>query len=84
MKKIKKIQVRRLIQESTNITKNPKENIRENVGIVIPGPTIKKIANSLGASTARRWGTLNPIVGKERLIGYTGNPRKGVIKKIKT
>ena len=64
--------------------KKAKRKYKRKCCIVIPGPTIKKIANSLGASTARRWGTLNPIVGKERLIGYTGNPRKGVIKKIKT
>ena len=68
-------------QEQTNITKDIKLNIRENVGTVIPGPTIRKIVNSLGASTARRWGTLKPTVGKEKLIGSTGKPRKGVKKK---
>ena len=81
MKKIKKIQVRRLIQESTNITKKPKENIRENVGIVIPGPIIRKTVNSLGASIVRGWGTLKPIAGREKLIRSTGKPRKGVRKK---
>ena len=67
--------------ESTNITKGLKLNIRENVGIVIPGPTIRKTVNSLGASIARGWGTLKPIAGREKLIGSTGKPRKGVRKK---
>ena len=67
--------------ESTNITKGIKLNIRENVGIAIPGPIIRKTVNSLGASIARGWGTLKPIAGKEKLIGYTGKPRKGVRKK---
>jgi hypothetical protein len=80
-KKIKKIQVKRLMPESTYITKELKLNIRENVGIVIPGPTIRKTVNSLGASIARGWGTLKPIAGRGKLIGYTGNSRKGVRKK---
>ena len=67
--------------ESTNITKGLKLNIRENVGIVIPGPTIRKTVNSLGASIARGWGTLKPIAGREKLNGSTGKPRKGVRKK---
>ena len=67
--------------ESTYITKGLKLNIRENVGIVIPGPTIRKTVNSLGASIARGWGTLKPIAGRGKLIGYTGKPRKGVKKK---
>ncbi len=67
--------------ESTNITKGIKLNIRENVGIVILGPTIRKTVNSLGASIARGWGTLKPIAGREKLIGSTGKPRKGVRKK---
>ena len=67
--------------ESTNITKGIKLNIRENVGIVVPGPTIRKTVNSLGASIARGWGTLKPIAGREKLIGSTGKPRKGVRKK---
>ena len=67
--------------ESTNITKGLKLNIRENVGIVIPGPIIRKTVNSLGASIARGWGTLKPIAGSEKLIGSTGKPRKGVRKK---
>ena len=80
-KKIEKIQVKRLTPESTNITKGIKLNIRENVGIVIPGPIIRKTVNSLGASIARGWGTLKPIAGREKLIGSTGKPRKGVRKK---
>ena len=67
--------------ESTNITKGIKLNIRKNVGIVIPGPTIRKTVNSLGASIARGWGTLKPIAGREKLTGSTGKPRKGVRKK---
>ena len=67
--------------ESTNITKGIKLNIRKNVGIVIPGPIIRKTVNSLGASIARGWGTLKPIAGREKLIGSTGKPRKGVRKK---
>ena len=67
--------------ESTNITKGIKLNIRENVGIVIPGPIIRKTVNSLGASIARGWGTLKPIAGREKLIGSTGKPRKGERKK---
>ena len=65
----------------TNIAKGIKLNIRENVGIVIPGPIIRKTVNSLGASIARGWGTLKPIAGREKLIGSTGKPRKGVRKK---
>ena len=82
-KKIKKIQVKRLMPESTNITKGIKLNTRKNVGIVIPGPIIRKTVNSLGASIARGWGTLKPIAGREKLIGSTGKPRKGVGKKKK-
>ena len=67
--------------ESTNITKGIKLNTRKNVGIVIPGPNIRKTVNSLGASIARGWGTLKPIAGREKLIGSTGKPRKGVRKK---
>ena len=67
--------------ESTNITKGIKWNIRENVGIAIPGPIIRKTVNSLGASIARGWGTLKPIAGREKLIGSKGKPRKGVRKK---
>ena len=67
--------------ESTNITKGINLNTRKNVGIVIPGPIIRKTVNSLGASIARGWGTLKPIAGREKLIGSTGKPRKGVRKK---
>ena len=67
--------------ESTNITKGIKLNIRENVGIAIPGPIIRKTVNSLGASIARGWGTSKPTAGREKLIGSTGKPRKGVKKK---
>ena len=67
--------------ESTNITKGIKLNTRKNVGIVIPGPIIRKTVNSLGASIARGWGTLKPIAGRGKLIGSTGKPRKGVRKK---
>ena len=67
--------------ESTNITKWIKLNTRKNVGIVIPGPIIRKTVNSLGVSIARGWGTLKPIAGREKLIGSTGKPRKGVRKK---
>ena len=61
--------------------KRYKTKYKRNVGIVIPGPTTRKTVNSLGASTARRWGTLKPTVGKEKLTGSTGKPRKGVKKK---
>ena len=44
-------------------------------------PIIRKTVNSLGASIARGWGTLKPIAGREKLIGSTGKPRKGVRKK---
>ena len=52
----------------TNIAKGIKLNIRENVGIVIPGPIIRKTVNSLGDSIARGWGKLKPISGREKLI----------------